>query len=187
MNFYQLTAWLENTEGSTAFRESILVYPIVETTHVLMLTLFLGLLAWMDLRLVGVTMTRVPVTDFVRKLLPWALVGFVISVVTGVLLFYSSPVRIGHNIFFRYKLIALVLAGVNAWAFHTGIYRKVGDWDSAAAIPWRAKLAGAISLALWASIVIAGRMIAYNWFDCDKPQPGIVKTLAGCTNEYRQH
>ena len=76
-------------------------------------------------------------TDIVRRLLPWAIAGFVLSVISGVLLFYSSPVRFAHNIFFRYKLIALVLAGVNAWAFHTGIYRKIADWDRELLTPRR--------------------------------------------------
>lgn len=187
MSLYEFTTWLQNTEGSTAIRESILVYPIVETTHVLTLTLFLGLVAMMDLRLVGLAMGKVPVSDFVRRLLPWALAGFVLSVITGVLLFYSSPVRIAHNIFFRYKLLALVLAGVNAWAFHVGIYRRIAEWDDERVVPRRAKIAGVLSLALWASIVVAGRMIAYNWFDCDKPQPAVVNVLAGCGEEFTQH
>jgi len=185
MTLFRFTEWLQNTDGSTALRESILVYPLVETTHVLTLTLFLGLIAMMDLRLLGLTMRQVPMTDIVRRLLPWAIAGFVLSVISGVLLFYSSPVRFAHNIFFRYKLIALVLAGVNAWAFHTGIYRKVSDWDRELLTPRRAKIAGALSLALWASIVVAGRMIAYNWFDCDKPQPAIVNVLAGCSDNFR--
>jgi hypothetical protein len=185
MSLLRFTEWLQNTALSTAFRESILVYPLVETTHVLTLTLFLGLIAMMDLRLLGLTMRRVPLTDFVKRLLPWAAIGFVLSVITGVLLFSSSPVRNAHNIFFRYKLIALALAGVNAWLFHTGIYRKVADWDRELVVPRRAKIAGALSLALWASIVVSGRMIAYNWFDCDKPQPAIVNLLAGCSEDFR--
>lgn len=183
MFLYRLTEWLESTAGSVAIRESILFYPLVETTHVLTLTLFLGLIAMMDLRLVGLTLSRVPMSDIVERLLPWAIGGFVLSVISGLLLFYSSPVRFAHNIFFRYKLIALVLAGANAWAFHTGIYERVSEWDSVLITPRRAKIAGAISLVLWMSIVVAGRMIAYNWFDCDKPQSALVNALAGCKAE----
>ena len=172
--------WIYNTEGSTALRESLLVYPIIETTHVATLTLFVGLIAIMDLRLLGLTLKAVPVSDIVRRILPWALLGFAVSVTSGLLLFYSTPVRMVHNVFFRYKLVALLLAGVNAGLFHTGIYKRVAEWDRSALIPRRVKVAGAISLALWASIVVSGRMIAYNWFDCDKPQPGIVTFLAGC-------
>ena len=185
MSLYQLTTWLENTAGSTAIRESIWVYPIIETTHVLSLTLFLGLIVMLDVRLVGWTLRRVPVQEIVERVLPWALVGFALSVVTGLLLFYSSPVRMAHNIFFRFKVLLLVLAGLNAWAFHRGIYRSAGEWDGETRAPNRARVAGLVSLALWTAIVVAGRMIAYNWFDCGNEQSALLDFLAGCGPEFR--
>ncbi|MEO5742538.1 MAG: hypothetical protein ABIS29_18285, partial [Vicinamibacterales bacterium] len=55
-------------------------------------------------------------------------------------------------------------------------------WDLDPVLPRRARMAGAVSLALWAGIVVAGRMIAYNWFDCDtQPQRAVVNFLAGCS------
>jgi len=104
-------------------------------------------------------------------------------VVSGALTFLNAPVRYYESIFFRIKVAALVLAGLNAWVFHAGIWRRVTSWDRDAVAPLSARLAGGLSLVLWACIVVAGRMIAYNWFDCDRPQPGIVVTVAGCTPE----
>ena len=107
--------------------------------------------------------------------------GFTIMLITGVLLFYAIPIRSYQNIFFRLKLITLVLAGVNAWYFHEGIHKRVADWDRDVRTPSRARAAGVVSLVCWAVVVVSGRMIAYNWFDCDmQPQPRIVNTLAGC-------
>jgi hypothetical protein len=107
--------------------------------------------------------------------------GFTVMVVTGALLFYAIPVRSYQSIFFRIKVVALMLAGLNAFVFHSGIDRRVAEWDLAPVPPPAARRAGAASLVLWAVIVVAGRMIAYNWFDCDKqPQPPIVNALAGC-------
>jgi hypothetical protein len=60
------------------------------------------------------------------------------------------------------------------------MYRRLAEWDSSAVTPRAAKLAGAFSLALWVAIIFSGRMIAYNWFDCDKPQLAVVDLLAGC-------
>ena len=74
----------------------------------------------------------------------------------------------------------LVLAGLNAWVFHGRVYRRVFDWDLAPIAPSAARIGGALSLVLWAAIIVSGRMIAYNWFDCDKPQPAIVVWAAGC-------
>jgi hypothetical protein len=84
--------------------------------------------------------------------------------VSGLLLFYSGPVKAANNIFFQVKMVLILLAGVNALLFHFTIYRRVAAWDSAASPPARAKLAGVLSLALWCGVVICGRMQAYNWF-----------------------
>jgi hypothetical protein len=59
----------------------------------------------------------------------------------------------------------LILAGLNVWVFHRTVYRKVAVWDLESVAPMSARIAGALSLVLWACIVVAGRMIAYNWFD----------------------
>jgi len=63
MSLFRFTEWLQNTAGSTAFRESILVYPLVETTHVLTLTLFLGVIAMMPI--VGMTINFISTIAFV--------------------------------------------------------------------------------------------------------------------------
>jgi hypothetical protein len=173
--------WLATTGGSIALHESLYMYPLVESTHVLALTVFLGMAIMFDLRLLGLALRGVPITDIKRRLGPWMVAGFVVMVVTGVLLFYAIPVRSYQSIFFRIKVVALVLAGLNAFVFHSGVDRHVAEWDLAPTTPAAARRAGAASLVLWAIIVVSGRMIAYNWFDCDKqPQPRIVNTLAGC-------
>jgi hypothetical protein len=120
-------------------------------------------------------------SEMERRLGPWVLTGFVVMVTTGLMLFYALPVRSYQSIFFRIKIVALVLAGLNAFVFHATIERRLAEWDRDRVPPPAARRAGARSLVLWAIIVFAGRMIAYNWFDCDKqPQPTIVNALAGC-------
>jgi hypothetical protein len=127
--------------------------------------LFLGLTVMLDVRLLGVRFRTLPVTAFLDRVLPWVFGGFAIMVATGLLLFYANPVKTWLNIFFRLKLCFLLLAGLNALIFHQTIGRSVASWDLHSEPPFRARLAGAISLTLWAAIVIAGRLIAYNWFD----------------------
>ena len=157
------------------------MYPLVESAHVLTLCVFLGMAIMFDLRLLGITLRRVPMTEMKRRLGPWMAAGFVVMIMTGLLLFYAIPVRSYQNIFFRAKVVALVLAGLNAFVFHSTIDRRVAEWDVAPVPPRAARRAGAASLVLWAVIVVAGRMIAYNWFDCSKqPQPALVNSLAGC-------
>jgi uncharacterized membrane protein len=173
--------WLATTQGSIALHESLYMYPLVESTHVLALCLFLGMAIMFDLRLLGLALRSVPITDIKRWLFPWMAVGFVVMVITGALLFYAIPIRSYQSIWFRIKVVALLAAGINALVYHMTIEKRLREWDRHPVPPRAARRAGAASLALWAVIVVAGRMIAYNWFDCDKqPQPAIVNTLAGC-------
>jgi hypothetical protein len=181
MSLLPFCQWLADTSGSIALHESLYMYPVVESTHVLTLCLFLGMAIMFDLRLLGLTLRRVRITDFKRRLGPWMFGGFVVMVISGALLFYAIPVRSYQSVFFRIKTVALILAGLNAWYFHATIDRKVEEWDLAPVPPPAARRAGATSLILWAVIVVTGRMIAYNWFDCDKqPQPHVVNVVAGC-------
>lgn len=164
----QLAPFLERLESSwasVAIRESILFYPLVETTHVLTLCLFLGLTATWDLRLVGLAMRGVPVSEVVGRLFPWSIAGFAIMVLSGSLLFLSSPVRASGNVFFQIKMVAVALAGLNAFVFHNTVFRWVAEWGESRRVPTRARVAGFCSLGLWAAVVVCGRMQAYNWFD----------------------
>jgi len=178
-----MVEWLAGTRGSIALHESQYMYVIVESIHVLTLCLFLGFSVLLDLRLLGWLLPRVPVSKMVARLMPWTVAGFVVMVISGVLLFYAIPVRSYYSIFFRIKVVLLVLAGVNAWVFHAGIWRRRTTWDLERVPPRRARVAGALSLVLWASIVVAGRLIAYNWFDCDHPLTRVVVFLSGCAQE----
>jgi len=176
-----LLEWLASTRWSIDLHESLFMYPLVESSHVLSLTLFVGLTTMMDLRLLGLTLRHVPVSQVTARLLPWIRVGFGVMAFTGVLLFYAIPVRNYQNIFFRVKMVLLVLALINVWYFHTRTERTVDAWDLAARTPKAARVAAIASLVLWAGIVVSGRMIAYNWFDCDiQPQPALINWAAGC-------
>jgi hypothetical protein len=176
--------WLGNTEWSVRLVESFWVWPLIESTHVLAIALFAGTTIMMDLRLLGVSFRSLRASDFTARMLPWTHAGFVILVVTGLLLFYSSPVRYYHNVFFRFKMIVFALAGLNVLFFHSRVHKRIDAWDEEPRPPLAAKVAGAVSVTAWVLVVISGRMIAYNWFDCDiQPQPDWINWAAGCVLE----
>ena len=179
MSLLGFSQWLAGTNGSIALHESLYMYPLVESTHVLALCLFVGMAVILDLRLLNLMLRSVPVSSVTKRLGPWMVAGFVVMVVTGALLFYAIPVRSYQSLWFRIKVVLLVLAGVNAGVFHLTVHRRVAEWDLTPT-PRRARAAGAVSLVLWAGIIITGRMIAYNWFDCDKRQSPFVNWAAGC-------
>lgn len=165
MSPLEVCRWLESTHGSIALHESIWVYPIVESVHVLTLTLFLGLAVIVDLRLLGASLSAMPVSQVVRRLGPWMVAGFAVMIVSGSLLFYAAPLRTYSNVFFRLKMAFLLMAGLNVAMFHFTTSTTMAQWDLDRRPPMRARLAGGVSLALWAAIAVCGRMIAYNWFD----------------------
>ena len=181
MSLLAYCEWLAATQGSIALHESMYMYPILESSHVLALMLFVGFAAILDLRLLGLILKRVPVSHVAERLLPWTIAGFIVMVITGVLLFYAIPIRTYQSIFFRAKVIFLILAGLNVWLFHSRVFTRIAEWDHDVITPKGARRAGLASLILWGAIIVAGRMIAYNWFDCDiQPQSAFVNWAAGC-------
>lgn len=181
MSLLWAAEWLASTHYSIALHESLYMYPLVESIHVLTLCIFVGFAVLFDLRLLNKVLTRVPVSEVSRRLLPWTTFGFVIMVISGAALFYAIPVRTYNSVWFRFKVVFLILAGINVWIFNTGVYTRIAEWDLAAITPKAARRAAVASLILWALIVVFGRMIAYNWFDCDiQPQSAFVNFVAGC-------
>ena len=160
-----LFEWVDTFPSSIYIREDLTLFPLLLTVHLVGMTIFAGLVIMMDLRLCGIGNLRTPFTQCQRRLFPWQMVGMTISAITGLILVYGQPMRYYGNVYFWMKTMMMILAAVNALAFHYGTYHSVGKWDSDATLPFGAKLAAAISLALWATVIMSGRLMAYNWFN----------------------
>ena len=158
-HFLQFVTWLNETSWSTAIRESDITFPMIETVHLLGLVFSVGIIMWVDLRLLGLAMRHEPVSDVVEPLEPWAIGGFSIMFVSGLLLLYSEPLKCYTTLAFRLKVIMLILAALNVLYFKKSVYKSVSEWDQN--VPWRAKMVGVASLILWFGIIIAGRWTAY--------------------------
>jgi hypothetical protein len=159
--------WLDAQSTSIAIRESIYGYPALLTVHVLSMALFAGLVLMMDLRLVGVAYRRTPVSEIQKRLFPWQMLGMAVSAATGLVLFYGQPMRYYGKVFFWMKMGLMLVAGINAVAFHFTTYRSVRSWDHDLVAPFGARFAGAVSIALWAGVVLFGRLTAYQWLTYD--------------------
>jgi hypothetical protein len=151
MSLFGFCQWLEQTRLSVAIRESAWGFPIIESVHVLGLCLF-GFAILMDLRVLGVALTRVPAAEIAAGLTAWMRAGIVVVVVSGILIFLNTPVEYYNNTIFRIKVIMLLLIAVNAWVLRA---RRSQQGRNAV-------LARAVSLVLWAGIIVAGRMITYT-------------------------
>ena len=161
VSIHGIFEYIDATRSSTALRESLYVFPIVEGLHVVSLAFSVGLVMWFDLRLAGWILKDQPVSAVFRPLRPFILTGFAITFVTGSLLFWSLAMRCYGSPFFWAKALMLVLAGVNIAVYHLTIDRRQTEWNAARIPPWQARIAGLASLTLWVGIIAAGRMMAY--------------------------
>ena len=137
-------------------------YPTFETIHVIAIVMVIGSIAIMVLRLLGLASINSRVTLISDDTLPWTWGAFGIAVLSGVLLFISKAVDYAANPFFFWKLVVIALAGVNMAVFHVITWRSVDEWNSGAAIPKAAKLAGGLSLGLWVVVVFLARAIGFT-------------------------
>lgn len=180
----EFAKWLESQAWSSDLHGSFYMYNWIESTHVMTLMVCLGMLAVVDLRMLGLCLTDVPASRLAARLQKPMLVGFTVMFITGILLFSAIPVRTTQSLWFRIKLVLLVVAAINAWLFHRHMNASVASWDTAKRPPTRTRVAAALSLAIWAGVVVTGRFIAYDWFDCgQKTNSAFVNWAAGCTNE----
>lgn len=155
--------FVANTENSIALRESQYVWSLFEVAHVVTMCLFAGLIVMMDLRLLGVGNMQTPFSQLQKRLFPWQMVGMTLSAITGFVLVYGDPMRFYANIFFWMKMLLMVIAGLNALAFHYITYFSIDTWEGKVP-PYGAKMAGALGIVLWAFVIVTGRLIPYNWF-----------------------
>ena len=163
MSVFELCQSIQDSPFSTAIRESRLVFPIIEGTHVLTLALSVGTVMWFDLRLLGLGMRRHTVSETLAYVKPWMLSGFVIMFISGGFLFWSQPLRCYVSGYFLAKMLLLFLAGVNVMAYHFTIDRTRDQWDKAPIPPLQARIAGLLSLLLWMGVIAAGRIMAYTF------------------------
>jgi hypothetical protein len=156
-----LFRWLNDTSLAETVRANPLMFPWLESVHVLAITLVVGSIAAVDLRLLGLASRSQPITKLVRDILPLTWISFVVAVLTGTTLFMSNAVDYAHNVSMQLKMLLLVIAGLNMLVFHFVTYRSVGAWADAARAPLPVRLAGAASLVLWIGVVVSGRWIGF--------------------------
>ncbi|NOX52575.1 MAG: hypothetical protein GXP16_18890 [Gammaproteobacteria bacterium] len=175
--------WLDTHTWSTDLHESYYMYAWVETTHVLTLMIFLGMLFVIDLRMLGWGFTKIPASKVAARLDTPMMIGFAVMVISGALLFYAIPVRSTQSIWFRIKVVLLIAAGINALLFRNKMRAAAHDWDNDARPPKRIRVGAGLSLTLWMGVIFTGRAIAYDWYDCHKEMPQFMYWVAGCVDE----
>jgi hypothetical protein len=153
--------WLESTPPAIAISESSWLFPGIESVHVLAITLVVGSITMVDLRLLDVNLRDRRVGELIDEILPWTWTSFAVAVCSGALLFSSNATHYWGTVPFRAKMLLLVLAGVNMAVFHATVHRSIEVWGRQPRTPRAAKISGGVSLGLWIGVVTLGRWIGF--------------------------
>lgn len=158
--FSSTLQWLEQSSLSLAIRQSTWLYPALEIVHITGIVLLVGPAFLFDIRILGFS-KNIPVSALEKYLLVWARRSLVLIVPSGLLLFITNAEALAYNSFFHTKLILILVAGINAWLFHSVFCRSTTGWDVSAPSPANAKMAALVSIVTWIGVIACGRLLAY--------------------------
>jgi hypothetical protein len=162
MSIVELCHRIQQTAWATNLRQGDFLFPAIEGTHIMALALSVGLILMLDLRLLRLGLQTEPVSRIMHQVMPWALVGFAVMFITGVLLFLAQAESVYLNGYFRVKMLLLLALGANALLFQFKYYPKLSGWDAGEFVPTGAKVVAAVSLVFWMVVIACGRLMAYE-------------------------
>ena len=151
-----------NSGLSSAIRNSLYDFPLLEAVHVIALTLVFGTIMIVDLRLLGLAGTERHYGRVSADVLKWTWAAFALAMLTGTLMFTANPKVYFHNIFFRAKFAVMLLAGVNMLVFELTAGKHGGDWGENPRGPVQGRVAAMLSLGLWLMVIILGRTVGFT-------------------------
>jgi len=155
--------WLQHLEWAQAFRESSLLFPFVEGSHILALSISVGLVFVLDLRLLRLAFRGERVSAIMKQSARFSLFGFAVMFATGIVLFAAQAEKAYNNRFFLAKMVFLAGAGINAAWYQKKYFPNMEDWDTAARTPVGARVCAIVSLICWAAVIGCGRTMAYEF------------------------
>jgi hypothetical protein len=157
----ELSRWLAGTAASETIQNVAWIIPLVQTIHILALAIVLSSIGMLDLRLMGLAGLRVSISGMAARFLPWIWGALIVLAATGAILITGEPARSLLNPAFQAKMALLGAAILVTLAFQHTVRRNAGFWDLSPARRGLARLTALISLSLWLSIAVCGRLIAY--------------------------
>ncbi len=150
--------WAEATTIGEVIRDSSWAFAVIESFHLLALSVIGGAVLIVDLRLLGLGLRRQPIADLARDARPWLVGSLIVMLVTGVGLFLSEPMKCYASTAFAVKMTCLALALV----FTFTVRMKVTLADEGRVRPAWLKLVALVSLALWFGVGASGRWIGFS-------------------------
>jgi hypothetical protein len=158
----EFVSYFEKSALADTIRENDLLFPLIESVHVLSICLVVGSILVVDLRLLGLASIHRPVSRVISAILPITWSAFAIAVASGSLLFISNATEYLGNGYFVAKIFLICMAGLNMAIFHGISAKDLPRWENDTAPPIPARLAGGLSILLWVSVITCGRWIGFT-------------------------
>jgi hypothetical protein len=156
-DLYPFFEWCDNTRVGAAIRDSRFLFPLIETIHLFALTILLGTVIVVGVRMMRISLRRESLAELTAGLLPWTNGSIAVMLATGVLLFLSEALKCYGSASFRAKMVLLAAALV----FHVTVFRRLGREGDESFGALAQRTAGIAALALWFGVGLAGRGIAF--------------------------
>jgi len=157
---HPLLTYCSNTAVGAWVRNSAWAFPFLQSWHFIGMTMLLGVVGAIDLRVLGVA-RAVPLAPL-HRFLPLAFIGFFINLITGICFFCHDPYVYAFNISFRIKMLLIIIAGLNALWFRLGVFLDLERWGPGIEASRLAKVISAVSIIIWLAVITAGRYIAFT-------------------------
>jgi hypothetical protein len=157
---HPILTWMKNTSVGTFFRVNDWTFQALQSLHFVGMSLLIGSVGAIDLRVLGVA-RAVPLVQL-HRFLPLAFIGFGINLITGILFLFNDPFTYVFNSSFRFKMLLILLSGLNALWFRVGVFLDLEKWGPGIDTSRLAKAISALSLLLWLGVIACGRFIAFT-------------------------
>ncbi len=157
--FRSFASNLADSSLNQLISETVWLWPVLEIIHFIGLSILLGALLIIDMRLLGLFKSFDAAS--VNRLAPLAWIGFLFNLITGALFFIGDPVRYSVNIGFQLKMLLILIAGVNLVAYQLQVRPLMAGWNSGSPTTPVAKAIAATSLLAWTGVLLLGRLIPY--------------------------
>jgi len=158
----EFISYFEDSALADNIRENDLLFPLIESVHVVSICLVVGSILVIDLRLLGLASLNRPVGRITNAILPLTWSAFAVAAASGLLLFISNATKYLENGYFLAKVLLICAAGLNMVVFHGISAKDLPRWENEAALPLPARLAGGLSILLWVAVVACGRWIGFT-------------------------
>jgi Family of unknown function (DUF6644) len=155
-------SYFENSALADNIRENDVLFPLIESVHVVAICLVVGSILAVDLRLLGLASIRQSVSCVANGIFPLAWGAFAAALASGGLLFISNAAKYLENGYFVAKILLICAAGLNMAIFHGISAKDLPRWENEARLPLPARLAGGLSILLWVSVAACGRWIGFT-------------------------